>query len=151
MGVVGYGDIGQSAAKLAQAFGMSIVAVRRRAQLSEQDKQEGVLSEVYGNDDLPKMVAKCDYIVMATPYTDKTHKLFDAAAIGAMQQHAVFINIGRGKCVDEEALVAALQDGAPRTHICLTRHAGQSERTRFAAIAAAHMTDVSPHEICVSS
>ena len=51
------------------------------------------------------MIAQCDYVVLSTPYTPDTHQLIDAAAIAAMKPNAVFINVGRGKCVDEEALV----------------------------------------------
>lgn len=40
MGVVGYGDIGQAAARIARAFGMKIIALRRNPQLSEQEMQE---------------------------------------------------------------------------------------------------------------
>ncbi len=42
LGVVGYGDIGQSAAKIARAFKMNIVALRRRDELSEQEEAEGL-------------------------------------------------------------------------------------------------------------
>lgn len=51
-------------------------------------------------------MAVSDYVVMATPYTPATHQLVNAAAINALRPHAVFINVGRGKCVDEEALIA---------------------------------------------
>ena len=40
LGVVGYGDIGQSAARIARAFGMKIIAMRRNPELSDQEKQE---------------------------------------------------------------------------------------------------------------
>ena len=109
---------------------MNILAVRRRAQLSEQDKQDGVLSGVYSNEQLPEMVSKCDYIVMATPFTEQTHKLFSKDAIAAMQPHAVFVNIGRGKCVDEEALVAALQQGA-QLAACIIGNCGSAPRRQL--------------------
>ena len=47
-----------------------------------------------------------DYVVAATPYTPSTDKLISAEAIAAMKPTGVFINVGRGKCVDEEALIA---------------------------------------------
>lgn len=50
-------------------------------------------------------MAESDYIVMATPYTPSTHQMVGAKELAAMKPTAVFINIGRGKCVDEEALV----------------------------------------------
>ena len=46
-----------------------------------------------------------DYIVAALPGTPATAKLINAEAIRAMQPHAVFINLGRGTTVDEEALI----------------------------------------------
>lgn len=110
---MGYGDIGKSCGKLAKAFGMQIIALRRRAQLSDAEKSEGVLSEIYSPERMTDMVAQCDYVIMSTPFTEQTHKLFDARAVAAMKSTAVFVNVGRGKCVDEEALVAALQQGAP--------------------------------------
>ena len=112
MGVVGYGDIGQACGKLAKAFKMRVIALRRRANLSDEDREAGVLSEVFGNDQKAEMIGQCDYVVMATPFTDATHKMFDSEAVGAMKATAVFVNVGRGKCVDEDALTEALQAGA---------------------------------------
>jgi phosphoglycerate dehydrogenase-like enzyme len=115
MGIVGYGDIG----RLAKAFKMRVIALRRRSQMSEADREDGVLDAVYSSSELEQLVAGSDYVVMATPFTDATHKLFGARAIAAMQPHAVFVNVGRGKCVDEPALIQALQDGA-----CLAANGG---------------------------
>ena len=53
-----------------------------------------------------QLMAVCDYVVCCTPYTPETHQSVSATAIAFMRPNAVFINVGRGKCVDEEALVA---------------------------------------------
>ncbi len=50
-------------------------------------------------------MAESDYVVAALPHTDKTEKLVSSEAISHMKKTAVFINIGRGQTVDEEALV----------------------------------------------
>jgi ribosomal protein S27E len=50
-------------------------------------------------------MSQCDYVVCCTPYTPDTHQLVSAAAIAAIKPNAVFINVGRGKCVDEQALI----------------------------------------------
>ena len=42
LGVVGYGDIGQSTARIARAFGMHILAMRRRTELSESERDSGL-------------------------------------------------------------------------------------------------------------
>jgi phosphoglycerate dehydrogenase-like enzyme len=108
LGVLGYGDIGQATARLARAFKMRVVAVRRRTDLSAAEKQEGMLSELFSPDRLLDFAAASDYVVAALPHTPQTHKMMDAAFFKAMKPNSVFINIGRGKTHDEEALVAAL-------------------------------------------
>jgi lactate dehydrogenase-like 2-hydroxyacid dehydrogenase len=112
MGIIGYGDIGRACGQLAKAFKMEVIALRRRPEMSEADKQAGILSRVYATGEMEEMISQCDYVVMATPFTPDTHKLFSVSAIAAMKNTAVFVNVGRGKCVDEEALVDALQQGA---------------------------------------
>ncbi len=61
--------------------------------------------KLYPPDQLPALMAECDYVVMATPHTPSTHKMVGREALEAMRPHAVFVNVGRGKCVDEPALV----------------------------------------------
>ncbi|KAG2433121.1 hypothetical protein HYH02_012823 [Chlamydomonas schloesseri] len=114
LGVVGYGDIGQACARLAKAFRMRVVALRRRTELSAEEKAAGVVERMYSPDQLDELMAASDYVVMATPHTPATDKMVGAAAIAAMRPHGVFINLGRGKCVDEKALIAALQAGRIR-------------------------------------
>lgn len=108
MGVVGYGDIGQETANLARAFKMNIVALRRRTELSQHDKELHL--KVYTPDKLNDLMAESDYVVAALPHTDQTEKLVSAEAISHMKKTGVFINIGRGQTVDEVALVKALQE-----------------------------------------
>lgn len=55
-------------------------------------------------------MAQSDYVVAATPHTPATDKIVSRAAIAAMKPNAVLVNVGRGKCVDEEALI----EGAAR-------------------------------------
>ena len=55
------------------------------------------------------MLAECDFVCMATPWTPATDKMLKAEHFAAMKKSAVFINVGRGKCVDEAALLTALE------------------------------------------
>lgn len=50
-------------------------------------------------------MAASDYVVAATPWTPETDKIVSKGAIAAMRPNGVFVNVGRGKCVDEEALI----------------------------------------------
>lgn len=106
MGIVGYGDIGRAAARLAKALGMQVIALRRRP---EQSQGDPLVDEVMGNDRLLELMARSDYVVVAAPLTPDTRGLVSAQAIAAMKPSAVMINVGRGAIIDEPALIDALR------------------------------------------
>jgi phosphoglycerate dehydrogenase-like enzyme len=105
LGIVGYGDIGRESARFARALGMKVVAVRRRAALSNQDPN---LERVYSPDGLREMLAICDYVLVATPLTGETRGMIGEAELSAMKGSAVIVNLGRGPVIVESALIAAL-------------------------------------------
>jgi len=113
MGIVGYGDIGRAAAKLASVFGMKIIALRRNPEKSEFDP---VCDEVLGTGrlSLQKLMSVSDYVVCSAPSTVETRGMVNADAFKASKKNQVFINLGRGPVVDEDALVEALQNGTLR-------------------------------------
>lgn len=106
LAIVGYGSIGQTTARLASAFGMRILALTRSA----RSTHDPLVHQWYLTSQLDSMLAEADYVVMSTPQTPETTKLMGAKQFEAMPAHAVFINIGRGACVDETALIAALTE-----------------------------------------
>ncbi|MCY7264659.1 bifunctional glyoxylate/hydroxypyruvate reductase B, partial [Pseudomonas protegens] len=61
--------------------------------------------------DFDTLLQESDYVVCTAPLTDATRDQFDATAFSKMKNDAIFINIGRGAIVDEEALVKALKEG----------------------------------------
>ena len=111
MGIVSYGNIGEHCAELARAFGMKVLAMRRRPELSANDKR---VDKVYGHDGLKEMVSLSDFVVVCSPLTPETRGFFGAAEIATMKPSAIFMNVGRGAVVDEAALIAALRDGKIR-------------------------------------
>ncbi len=106
MGIVGYGDIGRSAAHLAKALGMRVIALRRRP---EQSQGDPLVDEALGTDRLLELMARSDYVVVAAPLTPDTRGLVSADAIAAMKPTGVMINVGRGAVIDEPALIDALR------------------------------------------
>lgn len=106
MGIVGYGDIGHAIAARARDFGMRVLAVRRRPELSEWDPYA---EEVLPVERLNELMARSDYVVIAAPLTPETRGLIGEAELRAMKPTAVLINIGRGPTVVEEALIRALE------------------------------------------
>ncbi|MCG8592743.1 MAG: D-2-hydroxyacid dehydrogenase [Proteobacteria bacterium] len=104
LGVIGLGPIGAEVARLARAFGMKVLAVRRTPRGDE-------LFETHPFQELPELWSRADHWVLAAPLTDETRGLVDAAALAAMKPGARLINVGRGELVDEGALVKALESG----------------------------------------
>ena len=107
LGIYGYGDIGKACARLASAYGMKTIALRRNPQ------PDPLCTAVYGNDkaSLNRLFQESDYILCAAPLTSETRGAIGKEQFDNAKEGAVFINVGRGPIVDEEALVEALQDG----------------------------------------
>lgn len=107
LGIMGYGDIGKATASRARAFGMKVLGLRRRP---EESKHDALVDEVLSFDQRGELMARSDYVVVATPLTPETRGIVGPAEIAAMKPGGVLVNLGRGPCVDEAALVAALRD-----------------------------------------
>lgn len=105
LGLVGFGFIGQTLAKMAGAVGMTVSAIDPHA----PDSAFG--DEVGRETDLDTLLANSDIVSLHCPLTPETQDLIDARRIGLMKQGAFLINTARGEVVDEKALVAALEDG----------------------------------------
>jgi phosphoglycerate dehydrogenase-like enzyme len=112
LGIVGYGSIGRAIAKLARAYGMKIVAVRRTYAQQQSHDTDEFCDCIYGPDGLNQLFAESDYIVCSAPLTDETKGMIGRQQLlEHAKQDAVFINVGRGPIVDEDALVEALSPG----------------------------------------
>lgn len=104
--VVGLGGIGTEVARIAHGIGMRVVATRNsRREGPEFVDYVGLASE------LDSLVSEADVIVNSVPLTAATEGMFDAAFFSRMKSTAFFINIGRGRTVDTEALTVALREG----------------------------------------
>lgn len=105
--LAGLGDIGQAVAKRASAFDMHTIGVRRHSSLPRPDHVETML----GMDRFHEALGSAHHVVNSLPFTAATAKVFDADAFGAMRPGAFFYNVGRGRTVDQDALIRALQSG----------------------------------------
>jgi phosphoglycerate dehydrogenase-like enzyme len=108
LGVVGLGAIGTAVATRAQAFGLRVLATRRRY---SPGMTSPFADELYGPDGLGKVLEGSDIVVLALPETDQTQSLIGADELGLMKAGSVLCNVGRGSLVDEPALLAALTSG----------------------------------------
>jgi phosphoglycerate dehydrogenase-like enzyme len=104
VGIIGVGNIGKETAKIAKAFGMTVLGVRYSG------KPEDFVDEMYTPNQLNALLPKCDYVVATLPLTKQTSRLFDAEQFKLMKSTAFFINIGRGEIVVEDGLIEALTE-----------------------------------------
>ncbi len=105
LGVVGMGNIGKIVADRALGLKMK-VSVYDPFLSAETAAKMGI--ELL---DLDALLSKADFITIHTPLNDKTRNLIDRAAFGKMKRGVYLINCARGGIVNEEALVAAIQEG----------------------------------------
>jgi phosphoglycerate dehydrogenase-like enzyme len=105
VGIVGAGVIGKEIARLAKAFGMKVLGVRRSGQ------QEEYFDQMTDPSGLNGILGACDYVVAIMPLTNETRHMFGSAQFAAMKRTAYFINVSRGATTDTEALLGALRAG----------------------------------------
>jgi phosphoglycerate dehydrogenase-like enzyme len=104
--IVGLGRIGSRLARLAQAFGMRVIATKRDVATGA-----GAADEVVAHGRLLERLPEADVVALTCPLTPETERLIDARALAAMKPSAFLINVARGRVVDEPALIAALTEG----------------------------------------
>lgn len=104
--VVGPGSIGREIARMLGTLGMRVEAAATSERPGDSE-----FSRIRNFRELPSYAGEYDVIVLATPLTDASRGLVDAAVLGAMRFDAGLVNIARGPVVDEQALCDALGSG----------------------------------------
>ena len=104
--VVGMGRIGSHLAKLAKAFDMKVIGIRR-------DPKAGTngADEIHGMGDLVKLVPQADIVALTCARTPETTGLMSEAAFAAMKPSSMFVNVARGKVADETVLIRTMEAG----------------------------------------
>ena len=105
--IYGLGSIGSRLARLARAFDMTAIGIKR-----DVANHDGAADEVRSPDRFLESLAEADVVVLTCPLTAQTENLVDADALVRMKPGAYLINVARGGCVNEPDLVAALERGA---------------------------------------
>jgi glycerate dehydrogenase len=99
-GVIGWGELGRAAARVAESFGMRVIIANRPGAPPQQGRME-----------LPQLLAQADIVSLHCPLTPATRGLIGAAQLALMKPDALLINTARGALVDGDALAAALKSG----------------------------------------
>ncbi len=103
--VVGMGNIGRATASRFAALGARVIGVNRTV------RDVPGVERVYPTSELLEAVAQADAIVNTLPQALDTHRLLGPEVWVAVNPGVIFVSTGRGTCVDEEALIAALAAG----------------------------------------
>jgi len=105
--IVGMGRIGSRLARLAKAFDMRVIGVKRNPSTGGAAADETVAQS-----DLLRVLPQADFVVLTCPLNPSTENLIDAKALAAMKRTAYLVNVARGRVVHELALGDALRSGA---------------------------------------
>lgn len=120
VGIIGYGRIGREISRLATAFGMRVLGLKRTAGKSDgtakfdtgrSSSTDVDAAEVYPMDRLADVVSQSDILVVVVPLTDLTRGMIGDAELALLPPGAYVINIARGGIVDEDALQRRLRSG----------------------------------------
>lgn len=103
--IYGTGNIGQEIARIGQAFNMKTIGINTNGRSIEYFEESLSMSDSLA------AVEKADFIVSTLPATDQTHHYFNTEWFSHLKSTALFVNIGRGQTVDEEAIASALTKG----------------------------------------
>lgn len=104
--IIGMGDIGSSLAKLLDAFGCEIYAVKRT-----KGEVPAYVKEVYTLDELDSILPEMDLVSLSLPNSAATNHVINAERLKLMKKTAFLANVGRGAAIDNLALAEALNAG----------------------------------------
>ncbi|MFN3866143.1 MAG: 2-hydroxyacid dehydrogenase [Demequina sp.] len=112
--VIGYGSIGAALGERLRACEALVTGVARSARTAPDG------TEVRAIDDLSALLPEAEVVFLVTPLTEQTEGLVDAEFLAALPDDALVVNVGRGKVVVTEALLAELQTGRLRAALDVT-------------------------------
>jgi glycerate dehydrogenase len=107
MGIIGFGRIGRAVGKIANAFGMQVLAYNR----SRCPEGEEIGTYV----DLDTLLKESDVVSLHCPLTPQTERIINADSLRIMKDGAILLNTARGPLIDQQAVVDALKAGKLRS------------------------------------
>ena len=111
LGVAGLGSIGKELVRLGKAFGMKVVG------LSRTGANQNLVEQHFYPLQWLEFARQVDVLVVILPHTVETEKIVNESVLSVMPASSILVNIGRGKTIDEQALIKRLQAHALRAAI----------------------------------
>lgn len=116
--LIGYGGVGTAVEARLAPFEVELTRVARSAR--EERGADGETVAVHAFSELPELLPEAEIVILTVPLTDETRQMIDAAALAAMPDGALLVNVARGPVVDTDALVAELRTGRLRAALDVT-------------------------------
>ncbi|MEM8984675.1 MAG: phosphoglycerate dehydrogenase [Pseudomonadota bacterium] len=108
LGVIGLGAIGVQVANAASSLGMKVIGFDPKMTV---ERAWELSSGVFKASGIDQLCRESDFISVHVPLMDATQNIVSAERIASLPKHGIVINLARGGIVDEDAIVAALDDG----------------------------------------
>ena len=109
VGIVGLGGIGRALVQRLRPFGVRLMGIKRND--PEKAGEELGLPWAGGPGDLPHLLARSDYVVLALPLTEENRGMIDGDAFSRMKEGSFIVNLSRGGLIERRALIEALASG----------------------------------------
>lgn len=116
--LVGFGGVGKAIEARLAGFETRITRLARTAR--DELNLAGELVHVHGLDELHELLPEAEIMILGLPLSPETKGLFGAAALAALPDGALVVNVGRGPLIDTDALVAELAAGRLRAALDVT-------------------------------
>ena len=101
--IFGLGKIGGRLARLAKAFDMTVIGLKR-----DTSSPIDHVDELHPSEALMEQLPRADITVLTCPLTEETRNVIDGAAFDAMKSSSYLVNVARGGCVNQDALIDAI-------------------------------------------
>ena len=150
IGIVGLGAIGLAVAERAKAFGLTVVGLRRQGRSPETEGRLRAIG-IRLVDDLAELVRSSDIVSLHVPGGADTRQLLDASMISQLRDGAIVLNTSRGDCVDETALIDAMDTRGVRAGIDVFADEPASGDAEVTSALARHPAVVVTHHIGAST
>ncbi len=147
LGVLGLGSVGREIAKRGKQFGMRVIGIRRSPEALEE------VDQVFSPGEVRQVIRSADVLVVALPLTPETQCYLGEKELASLKDGAILFNIGRGKTIDEEALLRTLKRRKVRAVLDVFETEPLSPESEFWSlenvIVTPHVSGINlPDEIC---
>lgn len=104
--LVGVGAIGQRTARIAAEMGVHVLGLRRDPSVDAPG-----VEEMFGPQHLLDLLPRVDFLVLTVPLTEETRGMIGEPELRALKPTSIIVNVGRGRTIEQEALIPALREG----------------------------------------